>query len=973
MCALAATAVGLLALLDPWMSFGAWHSLVLSIEFGPDDDGRPAASSLALVCVGCSLLLLVFSSSNSRDPIGRGRDAGRRAARVMAAIAGGICLARLMSIAVVDGLRIDGNRTGLFLDEYFLLDWILLPSQAIATKFNQPASLLGASALLLISIAVWLRGARTVSAGRMGLSCSLALTAVLLTVVSEIGFVLLFEQGEQAAVQPMRLGTRWAIALLAMGCWASWIGALGSSGPFGQRVTPLLYATFALVLGCLLTNLAVGRAIEVQRESHRTGQQRATEHVAQKAVLLAQEPRYILDGVASLFHASRSVERAEFDTFVAESALRDERPVLLEVGFLQRVPVSDLEAFAAAQRADEAPEFAIHPWGESDAGWPTDSRADRWIVAFLVVEGRHNDALLGADFGASSRLRGRIEQAVRSGALELTEATGFEADPQFGRGLLYLVPLYPLRADLSTDSARLAASRGVLFARVHFGALFGERLLTGTGIDHVRLRQEQGLGGVGLLGGPPAYEYPPAEQGEKLAAAMPWNHQRVNFGGTSWVIETAAAALPEDAATLLRLDAAVGVLGSALIAGALFAALSARRRGRELSDLATALSESSERAHRVVDDVSHEFRTPLTVIKECAALLTESAPTGVRDVRFDCLRLIDDSASDLNHLVEDLLDSSKLRVGRLRVDRRAYGFDAIFSRICADFSHRVAARGLTLEVRTPSELPQLFVDEEKARRIISNLLSNAIKFSNAGGTIVLFAEQADAVGRVRIGVSDQGCGISPTEMEGLFRRFQQRATPKDKSFKGFGLGLVIASELCRLNFGSLAVRSEVGVGSTFSFLVPSDSRACIVQCFFDTALARGVSASTLALLRVEIVGEHGGAEEQEVRAFLASVTHPSDLVLQSPERAMGAVEEECEVGEPRAWSLLGYTDSVEGWMARIVKHREEYDARQQPGPAAIRVVLGASWRLPEQAAYAPREAIGMLTEISHAKAYSGHR
>lgn len=168
----------------------------------------------------------------------------------------------------------------------------------------------------------------------------------------------------------------------------------------------------------------------------------------------------------------------------------------------------------------------------------------------------------------------------------------------------------------------------------------------------------------------------------------------------------------------------------------------------------------AERAHRVVDDVSHEFRTPLAVIKEFASIINDGLAGPVSGQEGEYLKIMSGAVVDLNHMVEDLLDSSKLCAGRLRVEHRSYTAETIFENGRAALARKASSRSIVIEEYVEEGLPMVFADEEKVRRVISNLMTNTIKFSPEGSTIVLSAISSDVPGEVRIGVTDRGPGLS---------------------------------------------------------------------------------------------------------------------------------------------------------------------------------------------------------------------
>ncbi|MEO6710927.1 MAG: hybrid sensor histidine kinase/response regulator, partial [Planctomycetota bacterium] len=311
------------------------------------------------------------------------------------------------------------------------------------------------------------------------------------------------------------------------------------------------------------------------------------------------------------------------------------------------------------------------------------------------------------------------------------------------------------------------------------------------------------------------------------------------------------------------------------------------------------LVELTKQAHRFVDDVSHEFRTPLTVIKEFGSIITDGLAGPITAEQGQYLGIMDNAVLDLNQLVEDFLDSSKLRAGRLRVDRRPQRIDEIFARIRPGLQRKALSRSITVVENIEAELPLVFADEEKVRRVIMNLATNAVKFSPEGSKIELWARRAPE-GGVEIGVTDQGRGLTSGDLKQLFERFRQLPNANVSSVKGFGLGLNIARQLVWLNLGKMSVVSEPQRGSTFSFTLPSIDPEIILSRFFARLAECEEAEPSVTLFTVKPT-RHLDA----LRWFLAATTRPSDLIM------------DVMPAEESGFLLLGPTQSPKGWMSRL--------------------------------------------------------
>jgi signal transduction histidine kinase len=289
------------------------------------------------------------------------------------------------------------------------------------------------------------------------------------------------------------------------------------------------------------------------------------------------------------------------------------------------------------------------------------------------------------------------------------------------------------------------------------------------------------------------------------------------------------------------------------------------------------LRRSYETAQQFVDNVSHEFRTPLTVIKEFTWLVREQIAGPITDQQARYLDTVLNRTDDLALMVDDMLDVSKLKAGLLGVDRRSHDLAGIIEQAVSIVERRASAKRLEVTTTIAPGLPKVFCDEEKVRRVILNLAVNAIKFTADSGEISVWANLEPDQRFVRVGVSDTGPGISKLDQERIFRRFQQLDAHATGSCKGFGLGLDIARELVGLNLGQLDLESEPGRGSTFSFTLPVDRPEIIADVFLARASAQLDGRACVALLEVSTT-EPPGKRSPDVHEFLTEHVCGGDLL-----------------------------------------------------------------------------------------------
>lgn len=321
----------------------------------------------------------------------------------------------------------------------------------------------------------------------------------------------------------------------------------------------------------------------------------------------------------------------------------------------------------------------------------------------------------------------------------------------------------------------------------------------------------------------------------------------------------------------------------------------------ELERKNTRLAELTDTAHRFVDDVAHEFRTPLTVIKEFTAIILDGLGGEVSSKQSEYLAFISDASRDLAGLIDDFLDSGKLRARTLRVDRCEHTVADLIGSAWPVLESRAASKNIRLECRLDPRLPTVFADAEKVRRTLVNLVVNAIKFSSRDGVVVVSAEVSDP-GRVLIKVADHGPGIPADELGRLFGRFKQMMNAEHINSKGFGLGLNIVKQLVALNLGEVGVESAVGEGSIFSFTLPASRPEHIIEAIVRSTNTR----SPNGMLSVIRVGSHSPATSAEdLRSFVASASQPWDVQL--------------PWSDGKAVLVVGETSEAERWRDRLLR------------------------------------------------------
>ena len=244
-------------------------------------------------------------------------------------------------------------------------------------------------------------------------------------------------------------------------------------------------------------------------------------------------------------------------------------------------------------------------------------------------------------------------------------------------------------------------------------------------------------------------------------------------------------------------------------------------------DTARLDAENANRAKSAfLATMSHEIRTPMNGVIGMVEVLAES-PLG--EDQADAVRTIRASAFSLLGLIDDILDFSKIEAGHLDLEHAPVDLTELVEGIRDVFGIDAAARGVDLRIFIAPEVPeQVRSDATRLRQMLSNLVGNAVKFSGGRpqqpGVVSLRIELADTAPlRLRMSVTDNGIGIDAAMLGSLFTSFTQAETTTTRRFGGSGLGLAICKRLVELMGGSIQVRSEPQVGSTFTITLPIEA------------------------------------------------------------------------------------------------------------------------------------------------------
>jgi len=229
----------------------------------------------------------------------------------------------------------------------------------------------------------------------------------------------------------------------------------------------------------------------------------------------------------------------------------------------------------------------------------------------------------------------------------------------------------------------------------------------------------------------------------------------------------------------------------------------------------TELKQDEQRKNDFISMVSHELKTPLTSALAYVQVSKKRTEDAGDAVSAGMLERTEKQLTKMARMINGFLNVSRLESGKIQIDRQYFDLANLLKEtedetLSAVLTHRI------LFAPVPRTLVN--ADQEKIGQVIQNLISNAVKYSAPNSTIRVTADLFD--GKVQISVSDEGIGISQTDLPRLFERFYRVKDAETRHISGFGIGLYLSAEIVKQHGGRIKVESVLGEGSTFYFTLP---------------------------------------------------------------------------------------------------------------------------------------------------------
>jgi PAS domain S-box-containing protein len=240
------------------------------------------------------------------------------------------------------------------------------------------------------------------------------------------------------------------------------------------------------------------------------------------------------------------------------------------------------------------------------------------------------------------------------------------------------------------------------------------------------------------------------------------------------------------------------------------------------------LKRAQKTKEQFLANISHEIRTPINGIAGMATLLSQKPGKAEQEMYLSAIR---SAADNLKVIINDILDLASIESGKLKLEQIGFNLNDQLQSLLSTFSHQANEKALKLELELQEEANKIFLgDPVRLNQILINLISNALKFTHIGFISIKCSvlKQERKKYQLKFEVSDSGIGIPKDKLKTIFESFSQADVSVTRKYGGTGLGLTIVRQLVELQGGTISVKSQIDVGSTFTFTLPyqiSDARS----------------------------------------------------------------------------------------------------------------------------------------------------
>ncbi len=303
-------------------------------------------------------------------------------------------------------------------------------------------------------------------------------------------------------------------------------------------------------------------------------------------------------------------------------------------------------------------------------------------------------------------------------------------------------------------------------------------------------------------------------------------------------------------------------------------------------DPATSPDVAHASLRRFLENVSHDLRGPIAVLKEFTSIILDGLAGEVPDRQREYLQLIAESADELDSLVGNLIDVSRLDAAMLGAFRRPCSMLDILSLVRTTLDTKAARREVHLEICTATHMPALYCDPDQIGRVLTHLVGHALQGSRRGGNLEMRigAERNDA-SCVTIEIEDDGPGISALKLQMIEERFQSSDRCACASLADLDLGLTVAMQLVELNLGEMGVSRTASGNTVYSLTLPLAEPLTLVRRFLRYGARLRGGSVRVALCVVQIDEATHASARSEIGSFLQHHLRRNDMVYPIDQRS----------------------------------------------------------------------------------------
>lgn len=253
-----------------------------------------------------------------------------------------------------------------------------------------------------------------------------------------------------------------------------------------------------------------------------------------------------------------------------------------------------------------------------------------------------------------------------------------------------------------------------------------------------------------------------------------------------------------------------------------------QKMNKSLDDINKELKKTGQIKSQFLANMSHELRTPLNSILGFTEILVDEFYGNINQKQREFLEYILQSSENLLQLINDILDLSKIEVGKIELEYSEFFLKELMDNLYKIVFPLTEKKKIKLEIIIPDGLLKIWADINRIRQVLLNLINNAIKFTPNEGNIKIFIKEYEE--NFEFIVEDNGIGIKPYDLQIIFEEFRQLDNSSSKEYEGTGLGLAIAKKFIEMHHGAIHAESEYGKWSKFIFTLPKtiDDRLYVI-------------------------------------------------------------------------------------------------------------------------------------------------